>query len=95
MDSIFEMKLDIDNYGIIVMNDFFRMLTIQLFSQFMYSYMNNTEFLSSSFMENTSYILLSIFFYWFVFNKIFYVKSTQENSEKTYDSNLPQYLRIR
>jgi len=42
MDSIFEMKLDIDNYGIIVMNDFFRMLTIQLFSQFMYSYINNT-----------------------------------------------------
>ena len=66
MNSIFEMKLDVDNYGIIAMNDFFRMLTIQVFSQFMYSFMNNIEFLSSSFLENTSYILLSIIFYWFI-----------------------------
>lgn len=94
MNSIFEMKLDVDNYGIIAMNDFFRMLTIQVFSQFMYSFMNNIEFLSSSFLENTSYILLSIIFYWFIFNKIFFFESTNKN-DNSYESNLPQYLRIR
>lgn len=94
MNSIFEMKLDVDNYGIIAMNDFFRMLTIQVFSQFMYSFMNNIEFLSSSFLENTSYILLSIIFYWFIFNKIFSFESTNKN-DNSYESNLPQYLRIR
>lgn len=94
MNSIFEMKLDVDNYGIIAMNDFFRMLTIQVFSQFMYSFMNNIEFLSSSFLENTSYILLSIIFYWFIFNKIFSFESTNKN-DNNYESNLPQYLRIR
>lgn len=94
MNSIFEMKLDVDNYGIIALNDFFRMLTIQVFSQFMYSFMNNIEFLSSSFLENTSYILLSIIFYWFIFNKIFFFESTNKN-DNSYESNLPQYLRIR
>ncbi len=93
MNSIFELKLDLDNYGIIVINDFFRMLTIQVFSQFMYSCMNNVEFLSSGFIENTSYILMSIIFYWLVFNKALFVTNT--SNKDNYDSTLPQYLRIR
>ena len=92
MNSFFEMMLDIDDYGIIIINDFFRMFTIQIFSQFMYSFMNNVDFLSSSFIENTSYILLSILVYWLVFNKIIYF--TNKNKDN-FDSNLPHYLRIR
>ena len=92
MNSIFEMMLDIDDYGIIIINDFFRMFTIQIFSQFMYSFMNNVEFLSSSFIENTSYILLSILVYWLVFNKIIYFTNKNKHN---FDSNLPHYLRIR
>ena len=60
MNSIYELSIDTNNYNIIIINDFIRMFTIQIFSQFMYSSMNNVEFLSSSFIENTSYILLSI-----------------------------------
>jgi len=93
MDSIYKITLDTNNYNIIIINDFFRMLIIQLFSQFLYSYMNNVEFLSSSFIENTSYILLSILVYWLIFNKI--VHFSDKNNETNFDSNLPHYLRIR
>lgn len=93
MNSIYEISIDTNNYNIIIVNDFLRMFTIQIFSQFMYSYINNIEFLSSSFIENTSYILLSILFYWLIFNKIFHF--TSKNDENNYDSNLPHYLRIR
>ena len=72
MNSIYELSIDTNNYNIIVINDFLRMFSIQIVSQFLYSYMNNVEFLSSSFIENTSYILLSILVYWLVFNKIFH-----------------------
>ncbi len=92
MDSIYKISVDTNNYNIIIINDFLRMFTIQIFSQFMYSFMNNVEFLSSSFIENTSYILMSILVYWLVFNKIFYINNNNNND---YDSNLPHYLRIR
>lgn len=92
MNSFFYLDLNIDNYSIIMLNDFLRMFTMQFFSQFAYSFMNNVEFLSSSFLENTSYILLSILFYWIVVNKVF--SFNIKNNEK-YDSNLPHYLRIR
>lgn len=93
MNSIYELSIDTNNYNIIIVNDFLRMFTIQIFSQFMYSSMNNVEFLSSSFIENTSYILLSILIYWLVFNKIFHFTSKNENND--YNSTLPHYLRIR
>jgi hypothetical protein len=92
MDSIYEISIDTNSYNIIIINDFLRMFVIQVFSQFMYSHINNQEFLSYSFLENTSYILLSILVYWLVFNKILYF--TGKNSDN-YDSNLPHYLRIR
>ena len=96
MNSFYEILIDTNAYNIIIINDFFRMFVIQIFSQFLYSYMNNLEFLSPSFVENTSYILLSILVYWLVFNRIFYFTSkTEKNKETKYDSNLPHYLRIR
>ena len=93
IDSFFTVQLGLGNYEIIVMNDFFRMFVMQFFSQFLYSQMNNVEFLSSEFIENTSYILLSIFVYWLVFNRMIYF--TSKNKHDNYVSNLPQYLRIR
>jgi len=96
MNSFYKVSIDTNNYNIIIINDFLRMFTIQIFSQFLYSYMNNVVFLSTSFLENTSYILLSILVYWLIFNKIFYFTSkTDKNDENNYDSNLPHYLRIR
>jgi hypothetical protein len=94
MNSFYEILIDTNNYNIIIINDFLRMFVIQINSQFLYSYMNNVEFLSPSFIENTSYILLSILVYWLVFNKIFYLTS-KTNKDTNYDSNLPHYLRIR
>ena len=92
MKSFFNLDLDVDNYEMIIINDFFRMFTIQFISQFAYSFFNNVEFLSSSFLENTSYILLSIIFYWLVFNRVI---SFNKKDSINYDSNLPHYLRIR
>lgn len=92
MKSFFNLDLDVDNYEMIIINDFFRMFTIQFISQFAYSFFNNVEFLSSSFLENTSYILVSILFYWLVFNRVI---SFNTKDSKNYDSNLPHYLRIR
>tara|TARA_Y100000389_G_scaffold120052_3_gene117231 strand:- start:1190 stop:1474 length:285 start_codon:yes stop_codon:yes gene_type:complete len=93
IDSFFNVQLGVSNYEIIAMNDFFRMFVLQFFSQFMYSQMNNVEFLSPEFIENTSYILLSILVYWFVFNRTVYFSS--KDGDENYMSNLPQYLRIR
>ena len=36
MNSIYELSIDTNNYNIIIINDFLRMFTIQIFSQFMY-----------------------------------------------------------
>jgi len=93
IESLFTLLLDVDDYGIIVVNDIFRMFALQFFSQLMYSFMNNVEFLSSGFVENTSYILLSLLIYWYVFNRLVYFTNKTDNA--TYGSNLPQYLRIR
>ena len=93
VESLFTLLLHVDDYSIIVLNDLVRMFSIQLFSQLIYSYMNNVVSLSPSFLENTSYILLSLIIYWFIINRIFYF--TNRNDGEKYGSNLPQYLRIR
>lgn len=85
----YNIKLDVSDYQLIVINDFIRFFVIQLFPQLMFFITrSNYELFSSIFIETTIYIMLSILIYWFVVNNIV-VFTNNKNHEK--DSNLDEY----
>ena len=71
IDSIFTIKLDVDNYNLLVINDLMRMFIIQLVMQILFFLRHDkVELLSTIFIENTLFILLGIVIYWLLFNNI-------------------------
>ena len=81
VDSYFSVILDISDYQLVALNDFMRFLLIQLIPQLLFTFTrSNYELFSSIFIETTSYIMLSILFYWFVFNKIVIFKNKKNHS---------------
>ena len=68
------------------MYDILRLLTIQIFTQFMIS-MNNTSvsFLSGSFIQTTLFLCIGVMIYWLILYKI--------NPLKGFDSNKNNILK--
>ena len=69
--SIFTIKLDTDNYNLLVINDLMRMFVIQFVVQILFFLRNDKiELFSTIFIENTLFTLLGLLVYWLVFNNI-------------------------
>ena len=87
-EPYFSVMIDINDYQLVVLNDFIRFFLIQLIPQSLFTLTrSNYELFSSIFIETTSYIMISILFYWFVFNKIIIFKNKKNHSIYDYYQN--------
>ena len=72
MEALYRIELDVDNNTITMINDLTRMFIMQVVVQIMFYLRNdNVELWSNIFLENLLFILLGLFIYWFVFNRLF------------------------
>jgi len=85
--SIFTIKLDTDNYNLLVINDLMRMFVIQFVVQILFFLRNDKiELFSTIFIENTLFILSGIFIYWLLFNNVVSF-TNKDNTDKHPDLN--------
>ena len=71
MEALYRIELDVDNNTITMINDLTRMFIMQVVVQIMFYLRNdNVELWSNIFLENLLFILLGLFVYWFVFNRL-------------------------
>jgi hypothetical protein len=72
LDSLYKIQLDISDYNLIALNDFMRLLIIQLTPQVLfYLTENNFEFFNPIIIKTIIYLLLGVLLYWLVFNQLF------------------------
>tara|TARA_B100000900_G_scaffold261152_1_gene222604 strand:+ start:346 stop:633 length:288 start_codon:yes stop_codon:yes gene_type:complete len=72
IDSLYKIQLDISDYNLIALNDFMRLLIIQLTPQVLfYLTENNFEFFNPIIIKTIIYLLLGVLLYWLVFNQLF------------------------
>ncbi len=69
--------------------DISRLLTLQIFTQFMIS-MNNTSvsFLSGAFIQTTLFLCIGIMIYWLILYKINPFKGTESNEDNVLKNKL-------
>ena len=85
INSLFTIDLDIDNYSLMLVNDFMRMLVIQVVVQILICLRNDkVELFSTVFIETTLFILLGIIAYWLVFTYIISFKNKDTIDNKDY-----------
>ena len=71
MDSLYNIKLDIDkeNYGLI--NDIIRIITIQIITQLLFSINNNNvSFFNTTFLKTVIFLCIGILIYWLIIRKL-------------------------
>ncbi len=89
LQSMFTIKLDIDDYNLVALNDILRMFVIQFIVQVLFFLRNDkVELFSNIFLENTLFILIGVFIYWIVFNNIIIFTNKDEEDDK----NLTNYF---
>tara|TARA_B110001469_G_C9621117_1_gene309572 strand:- start:1122 stop:1409 length:288 start_codon:yes stop_codon:yes gene_type:complete len=88
-------NIDVDDYTLIMINDILRLLVIQVSVQIMF-YMknNNVDLVSTIFLENLLFILLGVFIYWFVFNKVIKIENKKKNNDEYKSDILQKYQEI-
>tara|TARA_B100000424_G_C22901050_1_gene479223 strand:- start:841 stop:1122 length:282 start_codon:yes stop_codon:yes gene_type:complete len=80
---MFTIKLDIDDYNLVALNDILRMFVIQFIVQVLFFLRNDkVELFSNIFLENTLFILIGVFIYWIVFNNIIIFTNKDEEDDK-------------
>mgnify|MGYP001211574795 CR=1 FL=1 len=83
MDHVYEIDLDISQHHLLALNDALRMFTIQVVVQFLFVLRNDSiEYFSQIFIENTLFIILGVFSYWFIFDYLIRFKSTRDKDER-------------
>lgn len=71
MESLFNMKLNIDNENYALLNDIVRIVTIQVITQFLFCMNNNNiSFFNITFIKTVLFICISILIYWLIIRKI-------------------------
>ena len=67
MESLFNMKLNIDNENYALLNDIVRIVTIQVVTQFLFCMNNNNiSFFNITFIKTVLFICISILIYWLI-----------------------------
>ena len=86
-EAFYRIELDIDDNTLVMINDLSRMFIMQVVVQSLfYLRHDSTELLSDIFIENLLFILLGLFVYWFVFNRLV----TFDNGNKDEQDNYHQ-----
>ena len=86
LNNIFRIKLDINDYSLLALNDMVRMAIIQIVVQILFFLRHdNVELFSAVFLENTLFIVMGIFIYWIIFNNL--VIFTNKTDDKKLDIN--------
>jgi hypothetical protein len=82
IDSLYKIQLDISDYNLIALNDFMRLLIIQLTPQVLfYLTENNFEFFNPIIIKTIIYLLLGVLLYWLIFNQLI-VFTNKDNIDK-------------
>ena len=71
MESIYEFIFDVDDDIINMINDLFRIVTLQIVTQSLFC-LNNKEisFFNQHFLQTVLFLSISIIFYWMIIRKI-------------------------
>jgi|TARA_B100000780_G_C20837161_1_gene332669 hypothetical protein len=86
LNNIFRIKLDINDYSLLALNDMVRMAIIQIVVQILFFLRHdNVELFSAVFLENTLFIVMGVFIYWIIFNNL--VIFTNKTDDKKLDIN--------
>lgn len=80
MESIYEFIFDVDDDIINMINDLFRIVTLQIVTQGLFC-LNNKEisFFNQHFLQTVLFLSISIIFYWMIIRKI--LKVNKENKD--------------
>ena len=80
MESIYEFIFDVDDDIINMINDLFRIVTLQIVTQSLFC-LNNKEisFFNQHFLQTVLFLSISIIFYWMIIRKI--LKVNKENKD--------------
>tara|TARA_Y100001958_G_scaffold17792_1_gene10835 strand:- start:747 stop:998 length:252 start_codon:yes stop_codon:yes gene_type:complete len=80
MESIYEFIFDVDDDIINMINDLFRIVTLQIVTQGLFC-LNNKEisFFNQHFLQTVLFLSISIIFYWMIIRKI--LKINKENKD--------------
>mgnify|MGYP003970789551 FL=1 len=80
MESIYEFIFDVDDDIINMVNDLFRIVTLQIVTQGLFC-LNNKEisFFNQHFLQTVLFLSISIIFYWMIIRKI--LKVNKENKD--------------
>ena len=81
LNNIFRIKLDINDYSLLALNDMVRMAIIQIVVQILFFLRHdNVELFSTVFLENTLFIVMGVFIYWIIFNNlVIFTNKTDDN----------------
>ena len=71
MESIYEFIFDVDDDIINMINDLFRIVTLQIVTQGLFC-LNNKEisFFNQHFLQTVLFLSISVIFYWMIIRKI-------------------------
>lgn len=80
MESIYEFIFDVDDDIINMINDLFRIVTLQIVTQSLFC-LNNKEisFFNQHFLQTVLFLSISVIFYWMIIRKI--LKVNKENKD--------------
>lgn len=80
MESIYEFIFDVDDDIINMINDLFRIVTLQIVTQGLFC-LNNKEisFFNQHFLQTVLFLSISVIFYWMIIRKI--LKVNKENKD--------------
>jgi len=84
-EAFYRIELDIDDNTLVMINDLSRMFIMQVVVQSLfYLRHDSTELLSDIFIENLLFILLGLFVYWFVFNRLVIFDNGNQDGHDNY-----------
>ena len=94
MESLYKLNISINKKNKPMINDIIRMVTIQVFTQFLFVMNNkNISFFNMTFLKTTIFICLSVVIYWLIIRRLFnIVLDDNDDDEKDNDESFLPWL---
>jgi len=88
MESLYKLNISINKKNKPMINDIIRMVTIQVFTQFLFVMNNkNVSFFNMTFLKTTIFICLSVVIYWLIIRRLFNMVLDDNDEEKEKDND--------
>ena len=88
MESLYKLNISINKKNKPMINDIIRMVTIQVFTQFLFVMNNkNISFFNMTFLKTTIFICLSVVIYWLIIRRLFNIVLDDNDEEKDNDDD--------